>query len=106
MESEQSLESLGFMESTYLYYPVQKVFKILSTSKLTRKGYKVVFSDSKENSVILLKQALIFKKKFFEIKISTAEKETVSRITVNRLNTEDKKNPGEKELIEEILHIF
>lgn len=93
------------MESTYLYYPARKVFRILTSPETEKKGYKVVLWDEKDMSLILRKNRFLFKRRFFELKIeSTAE--NITRVKVNQVYSASTIPENEKEVIVDILKIF
>jgi hypothetical protein len=93
------------METTYLYYPARKVHKILSTFELDKMGYKTVFSDAEELSVVLSRKLLFSKKKFFEVRVSPT-KENISSVSVSEIYSDHPDPAREKEVIQAILKIF
>jgi hypothetical protein len=94
------------MENTYLYYPARKVHKILSSPDIVKKGFRVVFSDTEDLSLIIRKDMFLFRKKFFEVRIEPTKEEKVSCISVAQIYTEKPDVTAEKEVIQVILKIF
>lgn len=94
------------MEQTYLYYPAKKVHRILLASELEKKGYKSVFSDPDELSMILRKDGFFAKKKFFEVKVSPTTEQDISCVCVSQIYTEKPKSDNERDLVHAILKIF
>ena len=93
------------MESTYVYYPAKRVFKILSSADLTKKGYKILLDENKDMSLIVQKKSLFQKKHLFEINI-TPGKENISNITVNEVCRSAQTEKMEKELMQFLLRMF
>ncbi len=94
------------MEQTYLYYPARKVHRILSTLEAEKKGFRVVFSDPEELSLIFRKDSFFFRKFFFEVKIKPTNEENISCVNVAQIYTEKPKNACEADLVRMILKVF
>ncbi len=93
------------MESTYVYYPAKRVYKILSTADLTKKGYKILTDENNDMSLIIEKKSLFQKKHLFEIKIISV-RENISNFTVHEINTSIPTEKMEKELMQFLLRMF
>ena len=94
------------MEQTYLYYPARKVHRILSTLEVGNKGFRVVFSDPEEMTIIFRRESFFIRKRFFEVKIKPTEQEEVSCVNVSQIYTDKPSNSCEAALIQIILKIF
>lgn len=94
------------MEQTYLYYPAKKAHKILLASKLEKKGFKSVFFDSDELSIIYRKNSLFAGKKFFEVMIRPTSQNGISCVSVSQIYTDKIVPSYERYLVETILKIF
>jgi hypothetical protein len=93
-------------EQTYLYYPARKVHRILSTLEAGKKGFRVVFSDPEEMSLIFRKENLFKKKKFFEVKVTNTDQENIACVKVSQIYTDKPNNVVESDLIQVILKVF
>ena len=94
------------MEQTYLYYPARKVHRILSTLEAGKKGFRVVFSDPEEMSLIFRKENMFKKKKFFEVKVTNTDQENIACVKVSQIYTDKPNNVVESDLIQVILKVF
>lgn len=94
------------MEQTYLYYPARKVHRILSTLEVGKKGFRVVFSDPEEMSLIFRKESLFNRKKFFEVKVSPTNEENISCVSVAQIYTDKPNSSNETDLVQMILKVF
>ncbi len=94
------------MEQTYLYYPARKVHRILSTLEVGKKGFRVVFSDPEELSLIFRKENLFKKKKFFEVKVTNTDQENIACVKVSQIYTDKPCSVVESDLIQVILKFF
>ena len=93
------------MESAYLFYLYQKIYKSLTNVNWELRGYKIISIDPDTNSLILQKKKYYFKKYFFEVKISPSNK-NITLLSVREINTNQPQLDGEKKLINEILRLF
>lgn len=93
------------MESTFVFSPAPRTFRILQSFQWKNKGYSVISLEEKSNTLLLHKHQLFFKKRTFEIKVSPT-KENISSISVKQLLPEEEKHKSEQELIAEILKLF
>lgn len=93
------------MESTYLYYPAKRALKVLHGVNWHSKGYILVHSDPESKALILRRNYMIFKKAFFEIKVSNS-KEDICGVSVEQIYSHKTDPALEQKLIREILKLF
>lgn len=94
------------MEQTYLYYPARKVHRILSSFEAGKKGFRVVFSDPEELSIVFRKENMFARKKFFEVKVTNTDEENISCVSVSQIYTTQPDIAVEEDLIQVILKAF
>lgn len=93
------------METTYVYYPAKKVFRILTSAEPERKGYKVMHWDDRGQTLILRKNRFLLRRRFFEIRLESSG-DAITCIRVNQIYSENLNTGYEKEVVSDLLKIF